>query len=324
MAEFDWGATHTLVEVANRTNNKQLLDLVRSAEPFDNFMETSMWRLANRLDSERVVRQSGLPTVGMGGINKSVVASVDHTEPDSEPIGIVEDRNELPRHLVEMQQNPAMYRMQSDMSHFAAVNKKLLQQVLYGDRVVDPDQLPGIINRAEYDALADTYVTGAGDSSAGAVTSAFLIQWGYDQVYMVYPENSSNIVKMENKGLQLITTNTTTGARKWMYVTNFTMKAGLVVADPRCIHRICNIGTTTANYLPLEKIFYARARMKNGGVGATLYVHPIVKGQIDEQAFTKPNRIHQETNRLGMKVTYIDDIRIATADTISLTETVVT
>lgn len=322
MAEYDLGATHTLLEVANRTNNKQLLEITRNLEPINDWVATARWRLANRLDSEKLVRQQSTLSPGMGGINKDISPTVEQTVPVTEPIVFVEDRNELDANLVEMQQNPQMYRMQSDMTHTAFVAAKAVSQFFYGDRADDPDQLNGIIKRTDYDALADTnYVTTAGDSSAGAVTSAYLVQWGFDKVYMVYPENGGQTVKVENMGKQLITG--TAPARSWKYVTNFKMFFGLAVANPRCIHRICNIGTTTANFLPLEYIIRARGKMPNYGAGAVLYCHPRVRAQIDEQIATRPNIVHRVENPIGPPITYIDDIRVATCESILLTETVV-
>ena len=116
------------------------------------------------------------------------------------------------------------------------------------------------------------------------VASIIAVQWGQDMVYGVFPQGHkyAGVEKHEYSGDQLTSGVNSSDMRS--YVCDFAWAMGLVIADDRCVRRICNIEPSAATNNMLGSSFKIRpvidalVSMKDMGRGAVLYMNREVWG----------------------------------------------
>jgi hypothetical protein len=270
----------TLVELAKRTNNKQMLDIAEVLDKKVPMLRDAVWLEANQLTGHVINRRTYLPTGTFRGVNEGVPKSASQTKQITEPIGRLEDRSEVDEYLIDLAPNPKEFRYDEDIAHVEGLAQTMGDAILYAALATDPLKFDGIQTR--YDALSLANVWDNGDASSGAVTSAYLIQWGKRKAHFVYPRNLMNeFIRMVDKGQQLVEDGITAGNKFWAYVTQFVFNMGISVWDDRCIQRIANIGPGTANNFDIDLGIKALNEMPDEGDGAVLYVNTTVKSQIE-------------------------------------------
>lgn len=322
MASIDTATVHTAVELAKRTNNQQQLEIAMVLAEENEFFSTAKWKMANRIDADRITRQMSVPSPGTRGYNEGYAPTVMQTGQIDEPICLVEDRSEIDEAIVEDAPNPRQYRYEEDLGHMEGMVQKAVDLFISGDLSSDPQGINGLNQR--FDALADANVHTNGDASAGAVTSAYLVQWGSKYVYLTYPMNWANrLVKMIDEGKQWVITSTTTNSGLMKYMTRFKLKMGLSIKDNTSVQRICNIGTSAANNLDLELVIKGRNLMPRRGRGSVLYVNITTQTQLDILALTQNNIVYSKEDNFGSPVTMVQAIPVHMLEGITDTQAVV-
>ncbi|MFO7865961.1 MAG: hypothetical protein R6V02_03995, partial [Candidatus Aminicenantes bacterium] len=119
----DLATTHTLVELAKRTNNKEVLDIAYYMQR-NPLLQDALWQEANGIDSHVHTKASAIPTASIRRANKGVDPSVAQTEQVQEPIIDIEDRSEIDELLVNRAPNPRKYRYNEDILHLEGMNRK--------------------------------------------------------------------------------------------------------------------------------------------------------------------------------------------------------
>jgi hypothetical protein len=136
---------------------------------------------------------------------------------------------------------------------------------------------------------------------SATLTSILAVQWGQDQVYGVYPQGHkyTGVEKHEYEGDQLISGVNSSDMRA--YVCDFMWHLGLVIADDRCVRRICNIEPSGASNNPQDSNFEinpivdALVSMKDMGRGAVLYMNREVWGHLWKATYSQSN-VNYEPN----------------------------
>jgi len=90
MAELTVRGQLTLVELAKRTNNKELLTIAEVLNEDNELVQDAVWLEANDITSHVYTRRTSLPTGSWRQINKGVVEEASSTQQIREPIGILE------------------------------------------------------------------------------------------------------------------------------------------------------------------------------------------------------------------------------------------
>lgn len=235
-----------------------LLDVSRSLAPdgsvaqvaevlqtYNDILDDIPWYEGNLPTGHQSSIRTSLPTPKFRLLNQGVVPAKTTRGMIVDPCAILEDRNMIDVDLAMLNGNTAAFRKSEDDGFIQGFNKTFTDTLIYGDVSTDPEQFNGLDSR--YYSLSGETTSGQVITAGGATTnntSIYLIGWGPNKVFCTYPKGSKAGLQFEDRGIQDILVNTSTGAYMKAYVSWFQWKAGLVVADYRYVVRIANINST--------------------------------------------------------------------------------
>jgi len=313
----------TLVELAKRTNNKKMLAIAEVLDKKVPMLRDAVWVEANQLTGHVINQRTYLPTGSFRQVNKGVPKSASQTKQITESIGLIEDRSEVDEYLIDLAPNPKEFRYDEDIAHVEGLAQTMGDAVLYKSLAAEPLAFDGF--QVRYNALSKANVWDCGDATGDSVTSAYLMQWGKRKVHFVYPRNAMNdFIKMIDLGKMLVEDGVDSGYKFVAFVTQFKFNMGIAVWDDRCIQRIANIGTTTANHFDIDLGIKALNEMPNEGQGAVMYVNSTVKSQLEIAAKNGADSILRWVKVDGIgDVLYFKNAPIRVHEKIKNTEAVV-
>lgn len=291
------------------TNNLTLTDWTKRIDPDGNvpvigellsqtneILTDCVWREGNLPTGERVVIRTGLPDVYFRALNAGIPNSKSTTAQVDEGCAIIEARSEVDKDLAMLNGNTAQFRLSEDTAFLESMNQTMADTMFNGDPSVDPKKFLGL--RARYSAS-----TGAGNSrnvlrvasSGSALTSIYLVCWGDQTVYGIFPKGSKAGLVHEDLGEQTVYNG---DLRMQALSTRYQWKCGLVVKDWRYVVRICNIPTAdltgltgTASPTSLTNVLHAMAQ--------AYYLLPTATA--GRCAFYLNRTVHAAMSRLAME-----------------------
>jgi hypothetical protein len=286
MATLDAYSQLTLLELAKRTDPKgEAAKIAEIMSEANEILLDAQWGEANNVTSHKIVRRDYLPAGTWRHINKGVTKEASITTQVNEPIGFLESYSEVDKALVDMAPNPKQFRMDEAGAFIEGMSQSLAAAIMYAEHAVDPEKLDGLSNRLN--ALSMDRVISAG--GAGGTTSVFAIQWGLNQVFMVYPRGSKTI-GIEHKDLGEVTLDDGASGLYQGFRDHFVSRSGLVIKDTRCIARVANIEPAGAvNLFDEDDLITVLNQMKNGGKGAIIYVNRTIKTQMEIALIDRAN-----------------------------------
>jgi len=207
-------------------------------------LQDAVFKESNLEAGEQVSVRTGLPTPTWRLLNQGVAATKTTTAQITEQIGMLEDWSEIDQKVAEMNGNVKAYRLQEGMGHLEGMNQEMASTLMYGNQGTDPEQFTGFSPR--YNDLsannAQNILDAGGTGSDNS--SIWLVGWGLNSVYKVYPKGSQAGLIHEDFGLQTIQTSPTpgiAGQRLRVYQERWQWNCGLVLKDWRFAVRIANI-----------------------------------------------------------------------------------
>jgi hypothetical protein len=297
---------------------------------------------SNNILSNIAVRTDSLPQASFRRWNEGIKATVSKNTPLNDPICLLEDYSEVDKGLWKIQNDPNAWRADQDMNHIEGLFQLMESLLFYGNMGLTPGAFNGLATRfnnlESYPNGDQTWLPNVwnGGATSGNVTSAWMIEFGDDSVYGIYPPNTPAGMRVEDLGEATKELASGTGAVGSNYLyqvlrTHLEWMMGIQIADERAVQRICNINPvalSTANFD--ENIFIEAKNMlpRNGeGSGTVIFVNRQLKTQIDIRAVSQKinaytNFSASETDVFGRSVTKFQNIPIYVAEKILSTETV--
>lgn len=313
----------TLVDLAKRTNNKMMLDIAEVLDKKVPMIKDGPWVEANQLTGHVFPRRVNLPSGTFRAVNQGVAKTITQVGQFTEHIGRLEDRSDVDEWLVDLAPNPKQFRYDEDIGHVEGLSQTMADVLLYASLAATPLRFDGIATR--YGLKTNPNVWDCGDTDAGKVTSAYLVQWGNRKVHFIYPRNArDSFVRMEDKGKILLEDGVTPGDKLWYWVTQFVISMGLVIHDLRCIQRIANIGPLAANNFDLDIGIKAVNNMVDGGEGAIMYVNATVLSQLEIAAKNAPGVVRWIKTEKDGDVLMFKNVPVKLFEKIKDTEAVLT
>lgn len=324
MATLDTGAQLTLVELAKRTNNMNLLVIAENLSRKNAILQDAFWVEANQLTSHKITQRQSLPSGTWRQINAGVPSEASQTKQIVEPIGMLESYSKVDATLVKLAPNPQQFRSQEDLAFVEGLGQTLATAIFYGDIDVNPEQFDGLASR--YGLLANASVHGAGGTGSD-LASLWIIKWGerQDGVHMVYPRGN-RMMGVEVSDLGEDTVQDGSGNEYQAFRTHFQLNAGICIRDTRSIARVANIETagTTNNFLdtsnPTDNIVITALNQFVDLTGAVIYVNRTIKTQMDIQAKDKTNVYYTVENVWGRPTTHFQGIPVRLCEALLDTE----
>jgi hypothetical protein len=274
------GKTATVIELLNQTNE---------------VLQDMAWQEGNLPTGHRVTQRAGLPATAFRLLNKGVAPSKSTTVQIDEACGMLEAWSEIDKDLVELNGNAGAFRLSEARAFIESMNEKQVQTLFYGNSGLNPEQYTGLTPR--YNAIAGA-TNGSHVIDAGALlgetdlSSIWLICWGDQQTYGIFPKGSKAGLQHDDLGLQVVENVAGIGGERMLaYRERWQWKCGIAVKDWRFNVRICNIdisllvAKTGPNLFDL--MIKALHRVPTNGLKMTkpcFYMNRTVREMLDIQA----------------------------------------
>lgn len=234
----------TLFDITKRTDPdggiSALGELLDQSNPI---LKDMLWKEGNLDIGERVSMRTSLPTTSLRRLNEGVASSKSTSAQVDESCSIFEAWHEVDKDVADLNGNSAAYRVSEARAHIESMNQKFANILIYGKQAEDEREFDGFATRYNSLSGAAAENTLSVDSSASTnISSIYLIGWGFNTCYGIYPKGSKAGLVHEDLGLVTVQTSTTLGdTRMRAYQDRFQWKAGLALKDWRFCVRICNI-----------------------------------------------------------------------------------
>ena len=244
--------------VINQTGLPTLLDVTRTLDPNGQvariaevltancpLIQRMPWKEANGIDGHLLTLRSALPGLTWRKFNQGVLPSKGTTSQFTETCGMLEGWSNVDKKLAERNGNEAAYRATVDMAFVASYRRTLETAFFYQSSKTDPHTIMGLAPRL--DALTGIpYATQVlphdASPSGNDQASIWLLGFGENKVYGIYPKGSAAGLKMTDMGLRPI--EDADGGEFLGYKSHFSWDCGLAVEDARYVVRIPNIDAT--------------------------------------------------------------------------------
>lgn len=221
------GKVPTIVELLAQTNE---------------ILTDMMWGEGNLPTGHRTTVRTGLPTVAWRLINQGIGSSKSQTAQITEATGMLEAWSEVDKVLAELNGNVNAFRLSEAQAFIEAMNQEMASTLFYGNSGTAPEEFTGLATR--YSSLsannAQNIVSGGGSGSDNS--SIWLVVWGANTVFGIFPKGSKAGIMHEDLGLVTVeTTAGIAGNRMRAYQDHWQWMSGIALRDWRYVVRIPNI-----------------------------------------------------------------------------------
>lgn len=341
MAANDINARENLLLAAKMTHNQEIIDVAEVLNEVNDVIQDAVVQQANDITSHVVSRRTALPGVNWVKVGNGWNATVGTLNQVREEIGMLKARYQCPEDVMDLQPNPAKYRMQQERAYIEAMGQELANTLMgnfsagsLSPGVAPPEEFAGFQYR--YNSLGTdftNYVISNGNDSGSDNTSIWFVDWGPGKVYLTHPRNTGGGgLSKKDKGLIYTmagnSSNTPTfepnNNQLYAYTTEFDWKVGLAIEDTRSVKRLCNIDSvsTETNTLNEDFIIQIRNNFKGSSV-PFMYVNETVFTQLQILAKDKTNVHWTENNPFGKPQMFFLDMPVRRCDAITNVEGII-
>lgn len=205
-------------------------------------LDDMLWKEGNLETGHRLTVRTGLPTPAWRLLNRGVAATKSTTAQIDEGIGMLEDWSEIDKDLAQLNGNVNELRLSEATAHIEGINQEMASTTFYGNSGTAPEEFTGLAVRySDLSANNAQNVLDAGGTGSDN-TSVWLVGWGSETVFGIFPKGSQAGLMHEDLGLQTIQVNTGIGTERLRaYQDHWQWKAGIAVKDWRYVVRIANV-----------------------------------------------------------------------------------
>lgn len=243
-------ATHpTLLDYAKTLNpDNSVATVIEMLSQTNDITKDMVWQEGNLLTGHRVTSRSGLPTPTWRKLYGGVQPTKGTTAQFTEACGMLEAYSEVDKAMADLHGNTAAYRMTQDRAHVEGMTQEFAATVFRGDESLVPEKFTGFEPRFTSTSGVNGENILLSSPVTSDATSIWLIGWGPDTAFGIYPKGSVMGLQMQDKGQVTIESIDGAGGRMEAYRSHYRWDCGLCVADWRYVVRIqYKISTTTAS-----------------------------------------------------------------------------
>jgi len=276
----------TLLELnKNIAPNGQLHRVAEILTRINRIWDDMPWFEANDVFSHLSAQEFSEPEGELRALNDGVGVESPQTDNIRDVLSMLETYCESDMAAVDSSPNPTAFRNGRAQRFIRGLAKSFITNIFYGNNGTNPLSFNGFAVRL--DALSQTNVIGAGGTGSD-LTSVYVGQWGEGRAWCGYPRGSQSSVYHQDLGV--VTAITPSGKKFQAYRDWFKVHGGLVVENPKCIGRLCNIETTgTTNTFDEDYLIELMNLMDDDWSGSGIYVNPTVMTQMEIRLKDKSN-----------------------------------
>ncbi len=246
------------------TSRPTLLDVARALDPdgklrvakiakvlqqFNPFLDDVVWMEGNLATGNQTTVETSIAAPSLRSLNAGVVPTKSTTGQINDACSILENRHHIDCNVAGINGNTEAFRMLQDEKMIRGFSDSLAEHFIYGNAADNPAEFNGLATR--YFTLGSTWTTSTQMIDAGGTgsdnTSIYLVGHGEGRVTGIYPRGTKAGLQYEDRGIQDILINTSTGSYMRAYVSWMQWLCGLAVHDYRYVVRICNIDVSNLN-----------------------------------------------------------------------------
>lgn len=313
-------------------------------------LKDMIWQEGNLPLGHKTTVRVGLPQGVWRGANQGVASSKSLTAQFQDSIGELVDYSIVDKSIAELNGNIAKFRYSEDMGHLEGLSQQVASGIFYLNEATTPTAFTGLSPRYNTISTANAknavnVINGGGTGSAN--TSMWMLGWGDNTIFGIFPKGSSAGLVYEDKG-DLIPAYDAAGNRFEAYTSYFRQKMGICVKDWRYGVRIANIDTTTAGLQgttppdlfalmsrAVIKLPTASRRLSGitesdapgdpvPGIAPAWYVNRTVREFLDIQAIRDKNVLLSSKDYAGDPVMMFRDCPIRVVDALTNSEVALT
>ena len=233
----------TLADWAKRLDPQGKVPVIVELLSQSNEILTDMlWKEGNLPTGEVTTVRTGLPTVYWRMFNQGTASSKSTTAQITEACGMLEAWSEVDCDLAELNGNVAAFRLSEAQAFIEAMNQEMAQTLFYGNSGTAPEEFNGLAIRYSSTTAGNGKNVLSGSGSGSDNSSVWLVGWGQNTCFGVFPKGSKAGLKHEDLGKVTVeVTAGVAGSRMRAYQDHWQWKAGVVLKDWRYVVRIANI-----------------------------------------------------------------------------------
>ncbi len=243
------GAWPTLLDVALRMDPEGKIPVIAEMmSQCNDYTDDLPWIEANEHTGHEFVFRTSIPAGAWRQYNMGVPYSKSTTAKARVGLGMLEDYSQVDRALAEHSGDKQKFRQSEDVAFLEGMGQTIAQTFFYGNTTVTPAEFMGF--SPFYNTLSTSSAQNAanvlsGGGSGNSNTSLWLIGWGPETIFAIFPRGSKAGLDMEDKG-DVTPGFDNLGNRFEAYTSWFRQQAGLCPKDWRWGVRVANIDTTNA------------------------------------------------------------------------------
>jgi hypothetical protein len=233
----------TLADWAKRKDpDGKVPKIVELLSQTNEILTDMLWSEGNLPTGHRITVRTGLPSVAWRLLNQGVQPSKSTTAQIDEATGNLEAWSETDKDLVELNGNAGAFRLSEARAFVEAMNQEMASTLFYGNGGTAPEEFTGLAPRySDRSAANGKNIIDAGGTGSDN-SSIWLVGWGNDSIYGIFPKGSKAGLEHEDMGLVTVeTTAGVAGSRMRAYQDRWVWKSGVALKDWRYVARIANI-----------------------------------------------------------------------------------
>jgi len=327
-----------LTEMAPDGRQLDIAEVLTQQNPI---LEDMHWEEGNTVTGHKDGARTVLPTPSFRALNAGVPVTKPGSTTIEETAALLEDFSQVDRELAIMSGNVDTYRLKQARPHVQGMANKQATTLFYGNANANPLEYTGFAPR--YNTLSTTTnkaaanVINAGGTGSN-LRSIWLIGWGPDTVFGIYPKNTRGGLDHEDvtnasgegeHGFPAATVLTDGSGNMYMgYRDHWIWRCGLFVKDWRYVVRIANIDPTAivldaATGPKLEDLMVQAAEQIESldGVNAVFYVPRIIRTWFRRQLLNRKNQFLGWDEIGGKKIMTFNEVPVRRTDALNVAET---
>ena len=301
------------------------------------------WEEGNKVTGHMEGVRTVLPTPSFRAINAGVPVTKGGSTTVEETTSLLEDFSQVDRELAILSGNVDAYRLKQARPHVQGMANKMATTLFYGNATTNPLEFTGFAPR--FNTLSTTTnkaaanVISAGGSGSD-LHSIWLVVWGPDTVFGIYPKNSKGGLDHEDAtnasgsgehGFPPATVLTDASGNMYMgYRDHWVWRCGLFVKDWRFVVRIANIDTddlvldhATGPHLE-DLMVQAMETVESMGAGRAVFYTPrILRSWFRRQVLNRKSQFLSWDQIGGQSILNFDGVPIRRTDALNTLETAV-
>jgi hypothetical protein len=233
----------TLADWAKRLDpDGKVPSIVELLSQTNEILTDMLWQEGNLPTGHRLTQRTGLPEVAWRLLNQGVTPSKSTTAQIDEAVGMLEAWSEVDKDLAELNGNTASFRLSEAQAFIEAMNQEMAGTLFYGNSGTAPEEFTGLAVRYSDLSADNSQNIVAGGGSGSDNSSIWLVGWGGQSCFGIFPKGSKAGLIHDDMGLVTVeTTAGIAGTRLRAYQDRWQWKCGVALKDWRYVVRIPNI-----------------------------------------------------------------------------------